>query len=582
MRTSALAAALVVTLAACDAVGPVNEPPPPPPTDPAALVALLQADGDFDAFATVAGEAGLDAATASGTTTTLAPDDEAFSLMGPETLAGLRAQPAVLAKVARRHVLTVALDPSALADGDVLPTLEGTPLPVRVDDEGAVFVGGARLRGPVGRTASGPVYRLSRVVRDHLTVAERLGASPLLSRSAALFAAAGVDVGRPGTYFVPINVGYDRALGGYAAFTRAETRALLTKTMQALVVPGVRLSAAELRERGAVETAAGTTLAVAVRDGVTVLGRDESAVVVADVPAGQATVHLVDVPPQGHLTLLERVRFAPTLASFSTLLTNAGLTAELSGPGPYTVFSPTEASFDSLGARGRTAVLTEPSLRTLLGRFHVVPGDVPASGLTAGRDLATLSPQPVAVRPDPARGGRLTVARAVPVTALLDVPAANGRIHVVLGLLNPTLRPYDQLALSGFGAFRAVVLATGYRGLLENGDPLTVAAPLQVNDQFFRPGFECRARQLVEDHVGRGAAQYTPRSVGFTALSGELVRYASAQRFELRQGETQLGASDVLYANAALGDGGVLHGLQGRLRWYALNGPAQNLPPCTG
>ena len=574
--------ALVPLLAACDAVGPVNEPPPPPPVDPAGLVALLDANGRFGVFADVAAETGLEAATASGATTTLAPDDEAFALMSPESLDGLRSQPGVLDKLARRHVVTVAVDPAALADGDVLPTLEGTPLTVRVDDEGTVFVGGARLGAQVGRTASGPVYRLERVLRDHLSVAERLGASPLLARSASLFALAGVDLSRPGTYLVPINVGYDQALGGYGSFTRAESRALLAKTLQALVIPGERLSAAELRQRGTVQTAGGSALAVEARDGFTVLGRGESRIVVADVPAGQATVHLIDVPPQGHLTILERVRFASTLSSFATLLGNAGLTATLSGAGPYTVFAPTEAGFDSLGTRGRTAVLTEAPLRDLLARFHVVPGDVPSSGLTPGRDLATLSDQTIPVRPDPARGGLTVVARAAPVARLLDVPAANGRLHVTQSLLNPQLRPFDQLALAGFGAFRAVVEATGYRGLLESGAALTVAAPLQVNDQFFRPGFECRARQLVEDHVGRGAVQYTPRTGGFNSLGGAFVRYASPERFGLQEGETTVGGSDVLYVNRALGDGGVLHGALLRLRWYASSGHAQNLPPCTG
>ena len=477
----ALGVVLAAALAACDAVGPVNEPAPPPPSEPTALVALLRADGDFDTFAEVAGETGLDAGAVNGTLTTLAPDDEAFSLMSPESLGGLRGQPGVLSKLARRHVVTAAFDPAALRDGDVLPTLEGTPLAVRVDDEGTVFVGGARLGRQVGTTPAGPVYRLKRVLRDHLSVAERIGASPLLSRSAALFAAAGVDLGRPGTYFVPIDVGYDQALGGYGAFTRLETRPLLAKTLRALVVPGEPLSAAELRQRGAVETAEGSALAVEARDGLTVLGRSEGRILAADIPAAGATIHLIDVPPQAHLTLIERVRFAPSLSSFAALLDAGGVAGVLGGAGPYTVFAPTEAGFDSLGARGRSAVLGERPLRELLARFHVAPGDIPSSELTPGRDLATLSDQPIPVRSNPAEGDPVVFARALPVTAFLDVPALNGRLHVVRSLLNPALRPYDQLALAGFGTFRAVVNATGYRGLLESGDPLTIAAPVQVS-----------------------------------------------------------------------------------------------------
>ena len=574
-----LGVVLAAALAACDAVGPVNESAPPPPTEPTALVALLRADGDFETFAAVAEETGLGTGTASGPTTTLVPDDQAFALMSPESLGGLRSQPGVLAKLARRHVLAVPLDPAALSDGDVLPTLEGTPVTVRVDDEGTVFIGDAQLGRQVGTTPGGPVYRLARVLRDHLSVAERLGASPLLSRSAALFAGAGVDLSQPGTYLVPIDVGYDQALGGYGAFTRVETRPLIAKTLRALVVPGAPLSAAALRQRGTVETAQGSELAVEARDGLTVLG-DESRILVADIPAAGATIHLISVPPQGHLTLLERVRFAPSLSSFAELLEGSGVTSQLGGAGPFTVFAPTNAGFDSLGTRGRAAVLDEPPLRDLLARFHVVPGDVPSSELTAGRDVATLSDQSIPVRPDPVRDGLVVFARAAPAVTFLDVPAQNGRLHVTQSLLNPELRPFDQLALAGLGTFRAAVDATGYRGLLESGEALTVVAPLQVSEQFLRPGFECRARDLVEDHVGRGAAQYTPRSSGFTSLRGSFVAYSSANRFDLRQGDQTLGGSEVLYVNGVLGDGGVLHASQSRLRWYAPNGPAQNLPAC--
>ena len=569
-----LLAALVVLAAGCDAVGPVNEPPPEPPAEAAPLAALLRGVGSFDRFAELATEAGL-----SGGATTLAPDDEAFVLMSPESLDGLRAA-GVLDKVARRHVLAQPLDPAALSDGDQLATLEGTPVPVRVTDEGVVFLGEARLGAQIGTTPAGPVYRISRVLRDHLTVRERVRAAPLLSRSASAFAAAGLDLAGPGTYFVPVDIGYDRAPGGLAPYVAPETRALARKTLEALYVPGAPLTAAQLRARGAVETRQGSVLQIAERDGLTILGQNEARILASDIRADGAIIHLIDTPLQGHLTLMERIDFLPTTKTFAALLRQAGLAATLDGPGPYTVFAPTEAGFDSLGVRGRTAVLVEEPLRALIAGFHIVPGDVPASALVNGRDLATLSEQSIRVRPDPTRGGSLVVSRAR-LTELLDLPAANGRLHLAASLLNPTVSPFDQLVLSGFGTFRALAERVGYRPLLEGETLFSIVGPAAVSNQFFQPGFECRARELVEDHVLPGQGTIGPRGTQFTTLSGAQLTYTFASTtFALNAGNTQIGGSRALYINSPLRNGGALHASAGRLRWYALSGPSQNLPPC--
>lgn len=582
----ALGTALLLTVAACDAVGPVNELPPEPPVEPAALTTLLRENGDFETYLSIAANGSFNAG--GGGTTILAPDDEAFALMSPETLAGLNRQPGTLARLLNRLVITTRVDLDALSDGDLLPTLEGTPIPVRVDDEGTIFFGEAQVEGLVGSTPDGPVLRISRVLRDHLTVRERLAASPLLSRSLSYFETAGIDLTQPGTYFIPINVGYEQAPGGVAAYTADANAALTRKTLRALVVPGEALTEANLRARGSVETVQGTDLAVSVDDGLTLLGQGEARILVADIPAGEARIHLIGQPLQGHLTLLERIDFLPQTASSAALVRRSGLAETLSGPGPYTVFAPTEEAFDSLGTRGRVAVLDEPDLNGLLARFHVSPGDVPASALVNGRDFPTLSDQTIRVRPDPVTG-RLVIARSTP-TARVDLPASNGRLHLMQSVLNPSLTPYDQLVLSGFGAFRAAVEIAGYRDLLESDQTLTIVGPATLSPQFLQPTFACRARELVEDHIATVPAQYTPMSEGFTTLSGRRVTFESDPLgFVLNNvipppgGGTQLlpiGQSRARYVNAPLANGGVLHASAMRLRWYGNGTHAENLPAC--
>lgn len=574
MLRPSLALLVLVALAACDAVGPVNAPPPPPPVEPMPLATLLAEDGRFDAFAALVRETGL-----TGGATTLAPDDEAFSLMSPESLTGLRRLD-LLDKIARRHVLTAPLDPASLSDGDRLQTLEGTPIDVRIDDEGTVFLAGARLDVQVGTTPQGPVYRLKRVLRDHLTVQERIASAPLLARSAALYPQLRLDLSQPATYLIPVDFGYERAPGGVAAFTRPENASLVDKTLRALIVPGEALTASQLLARGTLQTAQGTTLRIAQTDGFITLGSGEGRIVASDIQADGSIIHLIDVPPQEHLTVAERIAFIPQLGTFAAMLQRSGLLATLGGDGPFTVFAPLDTGIvDSLGARGRTALVAEPALRETLSRFHIVPADVPASALVNGASFATLSDQAIVVRPDPVRGGVTAISRALP-TQTLDLPARNGRLHLVHSLLNPELSPFDQLVLSGFGTFRAVAERANYRALLESRSTLTIAGPRTVSEQYLQPGFECRARQLVEDHVAAGATQYTPRTAGFGTLGGGTVLFQGTTSLGLVQGEEELGSSPVLFLNDRLRDGGILHGVQGRLRWYAPNGPAQNLPPC--
>ena len=262
------------------------------------------------------------------------------------------------------------------------------------------------------------------------------------------------------------------------------------------------MSEAELRAAGSVETAAGTTLDVSVDGGATRLGRGESRVLVADLEARGAVVHLIGPPPQGHLTLLERVDFLPETSTFAALVRRAGLAERLGDPsaGPFTVFAPVEAAFDSLGVRGRTAVFEENALRAAVAPYQVSPEDVPSSAWVAGADFASLSGEPIRVRPNARTGDGRAVSQASR-GPFVDLPAVNGRLHLMGGVLNPTLTMYDQLVLSRFAQFREVARIGGYRDLLSSGQPVTVFAPSGLLEQALRPGFQCRAAEIAGDHI---------------------------------------------------------------------------------
>src|SRR6202047_4242202 len=78
----------------------------------------------------------------------------------------------------------------------------------------------------------------------------------------------------------------------------------------------------------------------------------------------------------------------------------AGLVTTLQGPGPFTVFAPTNAAFGKLPA-GTVDTLVKPEKKATLTKlltYHVVPGKLEASDLTDGKMLKTVEGEELTVK----------------------------------------------------------------------------------------------------------------------------------------------------------------------------------------
>ena len=117
----------------------------------------------------------------------------------------------------------------------------------------------------------------------------------------------------------------------------------------------------------------------------------------------------------------------------------AGLVETLSGPGPFTVFAPTNAAFAKLPS-GTVDTLLMPANRAMLQSvltYHVVPGRVTAAQLMemirTGRGQARLTTVQGGVLTASVMGGRVMLTDAKGGTAYVtqaDVMQSNGVIHV--------------------------------------------------------------------------------------------------------------------------------------------------------
>jgi uncharacterized surface protein with fasciclin (FAS1) repeats len=140
----------------------------------------------------------------------------------------------------------------------------------------------------------------------------------------------------------------------------------------------------------------------------------------APAPAPAATKTIVDV--------------AKEAGSFKTLLVAveaAGLVDTLGGPGPFTVFAPTDEAFAKIPKADLDALLADKAKLTAVLTYHVVPGKVMAKDVGALKSAKTVLGGEVAI--DTSAGVKINSAAVVKA----DIEASNGVIHVIDAVLMP-------------------------------------------------------------------------------------------------------------------------------------------------
>lgn len=119
--------------------------------------------------------------------------------------------------------------------------------------------------------------------------------------------------------------------------------------------------------------------------------------------------------------------------NFTTLVTAvkaAGLVDTLKGPGPFTVFAPTDAAFAKVPKATLDALLADKAALTKVLTYHVVPGKVMAADVKAGK-VKTVEGQELTIT---TTGGVMVDNAKVVAT---DVAASNGVIHAIDTVLMP-------------------------------------------------------------------------------------------------------------------------------------------------
>jgi len=162
---------------------------------------------------------------------------------------------------------------------------------------------------------------------------------------------------------------------------------------------------------------------------------DDAQVILADLVADNGVVHVIDAVllPTSESTIYDIVVNSPEHTTLKTAIDACSLDGVLSGPGPMTLFAPTDAAFDLLPAGTVASLLNDiPQLTNIL-KHHVLADSVMSSMLTNGQVATSLFGTDLSVSIN--SSGDVFIDNAQVIIA--DLVADNGVVHVIDAVLLP-------------------------------------------------------------------------------------------------------------------------------------------------
>jgi uncharacterized surface protein with fasciclin (FAS1) repeats len=130
--------------------------------------------------------------------------------------------------------------------------------------------------------------------------------------------------------------------------------------------------------------------------------------------------------------IVDTAAAAGNFTTLAKLLTEAGLVETMKGPGPYTVFAPTDEAFAKVPKETVDALLKDKAKLQSVLTYHVLTSKWSSDDIKMVKSTGTALGPKVEFGEE---GGSLTVNGATVVKA--DIDCANGMIHVIDAVLMP-------------------------------------------------------------------------------------------------------------------------------------------------
>ena len=463
-----------------------------------------------------------------GPFTLFAPTDAAFNALPSGTLAALLADIPLLTSILTHHVVGDSIVSNTLANGQIGTTLLGTNFTVTINPSGIYIdnalvtladipanngvvhvIDAVLLPNPGCTDPTATNYDVNAIVDDgSCTYATNSVYDVVVTSTNHTLLEIAIDtcglsatLSGPGpfTLFAPTDAAFN-ALGSGTIVSLLNNVSLLTDILKHHVI-GDSLISGTLVNGQILPTLLGTDLTVSVSpNGILI---DNALVTFPDITADNGVVHVIDAVliPNPGCTDPNAINFDPnaifddgscqyaTNSVYDVIVTSAdhgvlevgidtcGLDGYLSGPGPFTVFAPTDAAFNALGPITLLALLNDiPTLTNIL-KHHVVGDSLMSGMLSNGLLLTTLFGTDVTVT---VGASGILIDNALVTVA--DFQADNGVVHVIDAVLQPPTNPTNSVydIISGSNDHTILTLAVdtcGLVGTLKGPGPFTVFAP---------------------------------------------------------------------------------------------------------
>ena len=237
----------------------------------------------------------------------------------------------------------------------------------------------------------------------------------------------------PFTVFAPTDEAFAKLPAGTVeTLLKPENKAKLAAILTYHVVSGKVMAADVVKVKGAVSLN-GQRIDVKVNGGA--VSVDSSKVSKTDISCTNGVIHVIDTVMMPATDSIPAV--ADKAGKFKTLLAAvkaAGLVETLSGPGPFTVFAPTDEAFAKIPA-ATLADLLKPENKAKLASiltYHVVSGRVYSEAAVAAKSAKTVQGASVTIKANDA-GAFVNDAKII----ATDVDASNGVIHIIDSVIMP-------------------------------------------------------------------------------------------------------------------------------------------------
>jgi transforming growth factor-beta-induced protein len=398
------------------------------------IVQIASADSRFSTLVAAVKAAGLaDTLSGAGTFTVFAPTDAAFAKLGTATINSLLANPDQLKSILLYHVVGQKLAAADVVKLSSVTTLNGADALLSVKS-GKVYIDNAMVTATDITASNGVIHVIDTVIlppsKDLVDTA--VGAGQFTTLVAAVKAAGLVDTLKgagPFTVFAPTDAAFAK-LGKATIDSLLANPEQLKSILLYHVVPG-KFYGAQVPATPYLTTAGGGQVAVALNSFKPYI--NNVLITTADIKATNGVIHVIDavlLPPSKDI-----VDTAVSAGQFTTLVAAvkaAGLVDTLKGPGPFTVFAPTDAAFAKLGTATINSLLANPEQLKSILLYHVAGQKLYSNNVAHMPMIPMLNGASAAVTVQHNQG-YLDNARFV----TNDILTTNGIIHVIDAVILP-------------------------------------------------------------------------------------------------------------------------------------------------